>query len=319
MPGARTTPAEGGGVLAGHAALAFVQFCFGLMPVFGKWAFAPGGFEPLSIAVWRVTVGSAVLGGLALFCYGKRGLPVRADLGRAIACAFLGIVFNQALYLEGLSRTSAIQTGLLTCLIPVFTFLVASACGQERFVWTRALGVLVALAGAAPLFLARGAQLELSSGSFFLAGSSLVYACYLVTSKPLLARHPPLVVLAWVYVFSLPGALLFTAGGPILPSDPSNERAWLALAAILVFPTIVAYLLNLFALARVRASTTAVYVYGQILITGAASTLLLGERPTPGILRAAVLLCIGIWLVARRPARVLPVPIAGAPEGAPNA
>ncbi len=308
-------------MLAGHAALAFVQLCFGMMPIFGKWAFAPGGFEPLSVGIWRMVVGASVLGTLALARYGKRAFVPRADLGRALACAFLGIVFNQALYLEGLSRTSAIQAGLLTCLIPVFTFVVASACGQERFRWTRAVGVLVALAGAAPLFVARGARLEVSGGSLFLAGSSVVYAAYLVSSKPLLTRHPPLVVLAWVYVLSLPGALffaVFAARWQVMPADPSSRRAWLALAAILVFPTIVAYLLNLYALARVRASTTAIYVYAQILITAVASTLLLGERPTSGILRAAVLLSLGIWLVARRPPPTLSLPVASVPESATN-
>ncbi len=314
MAGARATRGSGG-VLAGHAALVFVQLCFGLMPILGKWAFEPGGFTPLSVAAWRVFVGRFVLLVLACARHGRETWIGAADLARCFGLGLLGVVFNQAFYLEGLSRTSATLAGLLTCLIPVFTFVVATALGQERFAWSRALGVLVALAGAVPLFLARGAQAEVSEGSLFLGACALVYACYLVLSKPLLARRPALVVLAWVYACSLPGALFFTWRGPLLPAEPASSQAWIALALILLFPTILAYLLNLFALARVRASTTAIYIYAQPLVTGVASALLLGERPTPGMPRAAALLFLGIWLVARGPARPAAVPIAAAENG----
>jgi drug/metabolite transporter (DMT)-like permease len=302
------------GVLAGHAALAFVQLCFGLMPIFGKWAFQPGGFAPLSIVAWRIFTGALVLSALALARHRRALLLPPRDMARVLLLALLGIVLNQALYIEGLARTTAMQAGLFTCLIPVFTFVVATCLGQERFAPGRAVGVLVALAGAAPLFVARGAQLELSRGALYLAGCALVYSFYLVLSKPMLARHSPLVVLAWVYVGSLPGAAIFAWHARLMPAEPSSSGAWLALGLILLFPTLIAYLLNLFALARVRASTTAIYIYAQPLITASASALLLDERPTPGMLRAAALLFLGIWLVARAPGHKKDLPRAALPR-----
>jgi drug/metabolite transporter (DMT)-like permease len=213
----------------------------------------------------------------------------------------LGVVLNQGLYLEGLQRSTAMNTGLLICLIPVFTFILAAAVGQERFEWVRAVGVALAMAGAAPLFFARGANpLEHATGSVLLAANSFCYSIFLVLSKRLMARHSPWLVIAWVYLFSLPGALWFGLRAPLLPADLHSTRAWGSLAAILIFATILGYALNLFALSRVRATTTAVYIYVQPLIAGAGAVLLLGEAFTRGTLRAGVLMFLGIWLVARR-------------------
>jgi len=132
------------------------------------------------------------------------------------------------------------------------------------------------------------------------------YSLYLVFSRPLLARYPPLVLIAWVFVLALPFVPLLARGEPIAPE--ASARAWWALAFILVFPTSLAYLLNAWALAHLRASTTAMYIYVQPLITGVASRILLGERPTGGTFLAGACIFLGIWLVARR--RRAPAPAA---------
>ena len=71
----------------------------------------------------------------------------------------------------------------------------------------------------------------------------------------------------------------------------------------MVFPTTLAYLFNVFALSRVRASTTAVYIYAQPLGTAIAAWYLLDERVTPLMGLSAALLFPGIWLVSRGEAR----------------
>jgi drug/metabolite transporter (DMT)-like permease len=89
----------------------------------------------------------------------------------------------------------------------------------------------------------------------------------------------------------------------------AGARSWASLGYILVFPTVVAYLLNAFALARVSASTTAVFVFSQALITGIAAAALLGESVRPRTLVAALLILGGTALVLRRHvARPLPAP-----------
>ena len=106
-------------------------------------------------------------------------------------------------------------------------------------------------------------------------------------------------MIAWAYALSLPFVPFFAWGERLLP-EAGHVAAWWALAYTIVFPTIVAYLLNMFALARVRSSTAAIYIYGQPLVTGVASWATFGERPGPAMLLSGLALFVGIWLVSVR-------------------
>lgn len=288
-------------IAAGHAALAVVQVCFGLFPIFGTLALGEGGFSPLGLVSWRIAAGALALGGLAFATHGRSAIPRREDWLRFAACGLLGAALNQSLFLAGLSRSTPMNAGLMMSLIPVFTFAVATSVRQETFRSSRALGVIVAMAGALLLMFGRGGGFARGHGfgNLLIALNGLSYACYLVLSKRLVSRYPPLVVIGWVYIAALPYLLYFVKGETLL-AERWNVAAWLSLLYILAFPTVLAYLLNMFALARVRATTTAVYIYAQPLVAGLASWIIFAERPTAGMAVAAACLFLGIWLVARR-------------------
>jgi drug/metabolite transporter (DMT)-like permease len=296
--------ASRGYIAAGHTALIVAQVAFGLFPIFGKLVFDPRGLSPLGVGTWRIAGGAIVLGGLAFLGYGRRALPARRDVPRFFIGALLGVAVNQGLFLIGLDRSTPMNAGLVMSLIPVFTLGIAGIVRQERFSLLRASGVVVALLGILPLLFHEGVG-DLGKygvGNLFMVANALAYSGYLVITKPLTARYPPLVVIAWAYLFSLVCLPYFVPGEKLLP-DPGFVEGWWSLAYIVAFPTVLAYLLNMFALTRLRASTTAVYVYAQPMITGIASWFVFGERPSAAMLLAAAALFVGIWLVARRPPR----------------
>jgi len=289
----------------GLIALVFVQVFFGLFPLFIKQAIDGGaGFTPRALAVWRIGFGALVLAGAAVARHGRGFLPGRGDLPRLALCAFLGVVVNIVLALEGVARTTVVHAGLLFTLIPVFTYAIALLARQERFLLARAAGIVLALAGAAWLVLARGGG-AVELGSAHLVGSGLIainctaYAGYLVLARPLFTRYGPLVLIAWVFVLALPWAPLLALDHELLPAAVS-ARAWTGFAYTLVFPTVLAYLLNAYALARVSASTTAAFIYLQPLVAGAGGMLVLHERLAPGALVGALLLLFGLGLVLWR-------------------
>jgi len=297
-------------LVAAHAALLGAQVCFGLFPVFGQIAFQPGGLAPLAVGAWRLAAGATILGAAAVLIHGRRALPARAHLGRFVAAAFLGVAINQGLFLVGLARSTPVNATLVMCLIPVFTFGLAAAAGQEQFNVVRLAGVAIALAGLLPLLFTGGFHTlgRHGAGNLLMVGNSLCYSGYLIVSKPLTRRYPPLVVTAWAYVLSLPFFPLFAWGESLTPAA-GHRAVWWSLAYIVLFPSVLAYLFNMYALTRVRASTTAVYIYAQPLIAGLASWIAFAETPTPGMLLATACLFAGIWLVARRPPPVeVPAP-----------
>ena len=114
--------------MQGHLALVVVQLCFGLFPVYGILAMDPEvGFDPLGVASWRILAASVILLAIAALRYRGRLIPPRREWGLLFACALLGIVLNQGFFLLGLARSTAINAGLVMCLIPVFTFVLAAA------------------------------------------------------------------------------------------------------------------------------------------------------------------------------------------------
>lgn len=299
--------------MQGFAALVVVQLCFGLFPIFVKLAndsvtaghgsIGPGGFDPRAIAFWRILTGALVLAPLVWRMHGRDALPRRSDLGRFALCALLGIAVNQVCALEGFARTSAVNAGLLFTLIPVFTYAVALIARQERFVFRRAIGIGIALCGATLLVLWRsgGGDAEYPeqlAGNLLIVLNCISYAAYLVLARPLLKRYSPLTVTMWIFVLSL-WTLPLIAGGQDLYPQVISTHAWIGIGYTLIFATIVAYVLNTFALKRVSASTTAAFIYLQPLISGSAGVAFLGESITPAVIVAAALLLAGITLVLR--------------------
>ena len=294
-------------VLSGHLALVAVQFCFGLFALFTLLA-TGGGFTPRQIASWRVVVGSLVFGLGSWWVYRARFWPARRDLPKLALAAVLGVVLNQLLALEGVARSTSTNAGLIMTLIPVFTFAIAAGVGQERLSLRRVAGVPIAMTGAAVVVLGRseggfGFGGPYLTGNLLMASNCLCYACYLVLVRPMLARMPSMVLLGWVYLLSLPVMPWIGGLPPSLPSQVSTE-GWWGFAGILVVTTVLAYGLNTFALARVPASVTTIYIYLQPLIAAGAGVWILDEQLGPELVPAALLLFAGIALVTwpgRRP------------------
>lgn len=293
------------GQLAAHLALIGAQVSFGLFPVFGQFVFRPGGLTPLGLGTWRLAAGAVILALIAAVRYRRDAIPNRADLARLALAAMLGVAVNQGLFLEGLARSTPINATLVMCLIPVFTFTIAAAVGVETFSARRLVGVLIALGGTLPLLFDDGFHSlgRHGLGNLFMVANSLCYSVYLVMAKPLVRRYPPIVVIAWAYIFSLPFVPFFAVGQRLVPAA-GHPLVWWSILYTVLFPTVLAYLFNMFALSRVRASTAATYIYAQPLVSAVASWFAFGEQPTAAMFIAAAALFSGVWLVREEAAAV---------------
>ncbi len=274
-----------------------VQFAFGVFPLLGKIALTE--FEPRAVLVWRLLVGSSVILAVAAWRHGRAALPGPRDLVRLAGLSLLGVIINQYLFLEGLHRSTAVNAGLLMAVIPVGTCGLAVALGVERLTTRKRAGIALAVVGVVWLFAGRGASVgrDTLMGDLMLATNALSYSFFLVFAKPVLARLPNLVVVAWLFLFgafSVPWLALDVAWVPA-----GAERVhWLALAGVLLFPTILAYIGNAIVLSRTHASTTAVFVMLQPFIAAGLGMLVLGERPDPAVWLTGALVLSGLWLVS---------------------
>lgn len=283
-----------------HVALLLVQLMFGSAPVLGKAALL--AFPSFAIVGFRV-------GGAALAFYffqrfrGTLALDRRADYLYFAIFSLFGVILNQLLFFKGLSLTTATNTSLLAVMIPVFTFLISAMIGIEKLTWRKILGIVIAAFGV--IYLIDPSKASFSSattqGDILIILNSLSYAIYVAISKNLISKYGALKSIAWLFLF---GSIINVPIG--LYSMQSVEissvsaNAWLALAAIIVFPTILAYYWNAWALARVEPSVVAIYVYLQPLIGFFSAVVFLGETFSFRSILAMILIFIGVYLVIRR-------------------
>ncbi|HEY1435260.1 MAG TPA: DMT family transporter [Thermoanaerobaculia bacterium] len=282
-----------------HLALAGAQTGFALFPILGKLAL--GAIPPLLFAALRVGAAALVLEGIRRT---RAPQPIRAgDRSRIFLYGLLGVSFNQVLFILGLFLTTAINTTILTATIPVFTLGAAVLLGKERWTARPALGIL--LAGAGALALLNAQRFDLSSDSFrgdlLLLANCTSYSLFLVLSRPVLAHYRVVTFTAAVFRY---GAILIAliAIPEILRFAPARvpALAWCCLAGVVLFCTVIPYLLNAWALARTHASRVAFYVFLQPLIATVLAVAILRETLTAKTLVAGLLIFAGLAVTLGR-------------------
>lgn len=283
-----------------HIALIAVQLMFGSAPVLGKAALA--AFPSLAIVGFRV-------GGAALAFYllqrlrGSLTLDCRRDYLYFAVFSLFGIALNQVLFFKGLSLTTATNTSLLAVMIPIFTFLISAGVGVEKLTWRKVLGIVIA--GFGVVYLIDPTKASFSSattqGDILIILNSLSYAIYVVVSKNLISKYGALKSIAWLFLFgSIINVPLGIFSVQTVELGAIGSNAWLALAAIIVFPTILAYFWNAWALARVEPSVVAIYVYLQPLIGTISAIIFLNEIFSVRLVISAAMIFLGVYLVTRR-------------------
>ena len=282
-----------------HLALITVQILFGIWPIFGKIVLR--SMSSTSLVALRLAGAAVLFAVLQRRFTPLLRMPLK-DIVLLTACSLLGIVGNQFLFVKGLSLTTVINVEILSTTIPVYALATSILLGYERGSSKTLLGVLLSAAGV--LYLVNPLNANLSGATtldnVLILTNSFLYALYLVISKSLIERYGALNVVTWIFLM---GTLITIPVG-IYSLQRENLAAisattWVAVAFIIIFPTVVAYYLNAWALTHVSPSLVAIYIYLQPLIAFGLAPLLLGESWNWRTIVAAIMIFGGVALVTR--------------------
>ncbi len=290
--------------IAPYLALLGVQAFFGSLPVIGKIVLEV--LPAVSLVGLRVGITGAVLLGFQAY-RGRVWLKQSSDYWRLALLSLFGVVFNQLLFVGGLSLTKAANTSLLAVTIPIFTLVVGSIVGTERLTRSKTLGIVLAATGVILLIDPRAASFssETTVGDLMIIVNSLSYGIYVATSKEVITRNGAFRSMMWVFVFaSFICVPLGLASLSIAGTGHVDNSIWLLVMYIAVGATAAPYLLNAWALARVEPSTVAVFVYLQPLIGFVLAVIFLNEGLDFRFIIAAALVFAGVFLTMRRAARI---------------
>lgn len=303
------------GAYAPHIALFMVQVMFGTWPIFGKIALR--ALPPTVLVALRVS-GAAIAFIILQRVMISAPAISRRDYARLALYSILGVVLNQFLFVKGLSYTTVINATLLGTTIPIFTLLVCLLLGLDRVSLRRIFGILLAAAGV--IYLVDPMRADFSAnttlGNILIIANSLSYGAYIAISKDMLKRYGALTVITWIFIFgtlfTLPVGAWGIAGNETVRH--AGALIWLVVLYIILVPTVGAYYLNAWALARVEPSTVAVYIYLQPLIAFILAPLLLNEPLNSRTWIAALLIFAGVAIVSRRTRSVAMEEVAEHPD-----
>jgi len=283
------------------AALAAVVL-WGLSFVATKQALSE--LSPLTLIVFRFAIGVTALA-LILKLRGAALVPPREFLPTLALMGFVGIFVHQVVQVHGLEKTTAVRTGWLIGLSPIWTAILAALFLKERLGVARIAGLLLGLAGAL-LVVTRGRlsgellAMPSTTGDLLVLASTVNWAIYSTIGRGTLralgsARSTfAIMMLGWLMVIPL-----WLARGARLPQNFGAATLG-SLLFLGIGCSALGYLFWYAALEKLDASRVAAFLYVEPLVTMAAAVLVLGEPVAWTTVVGGVLVIAGVVLVQRR-------------------
>lgn len=266
--------------------------------------------SPAALVFGRAGLGTVLL--VAILA--RRGQPVvppRQAWPALAAMGFVGVAFHQLLQAYALTLTSAVKTGWLIGLTPLWSALLSALLLKERFGPVKVLGLALGFLGAA-LVVTRGRPsgllaLPSTRGDLLILASTLNWAFYSVLGHPTIRRLGPTLASAGAMFFGCVFlAPFFLAARAWSDYARLSATGWAALLFLGIACSGLGYLFWYGALERIEASRVASFLYLEPLITLAAAVALLGETVGPTTIGGGLLLMAGVALVQHAPGRRTP-------------
>ncbi len=248
------------------------------------------------------------IGGGAIFFWAyfkmfvNEKIETRRDYIDLAISGFFGVALNMTAFFKGLSLTTAINASVLMLLAPVFVVIFSSIGNKTKIKPSVLLGIFIALIGAA--FLINGEGFSLKSGG--LAGDLLImlnaisFAFYLYFVVRLLKKYKAITITAYIFLFGfiyiLPVGIndLLQVGWSTL-----GNKAVFGIFYAIFGITILAYLLNAWALQRSNSTIVGSYIYLQPVLATAIAIALGMDKLTFEKALYALIILLGLWLVNR--------------------
>ena len=284
--------------LKAHGAVLLANIFFAVNYLAIKFV-VPGKLAAPALNVVRV-VGSVVFFWLLFVLKPSKAGIQKKDIPLFVICALTGVVFNQILFVKGLSLTSAIHASLLALVTPILIIFIAAWLLKERLTWLKITGIVLGIGGAVILILMKDVSYTATNivlGDVLVVVNAISYAFYFVLVKPLMRRYSAIHIIRWVFTIGMLFMLPYGWNSFIETDWQSFQFIhWFALVFIISAATFLAYLFNIFGVSVIGASATGSYIYTQPVFTAIIAIIFTGETLDWLKMLAAALIFGGVYL-----------------------
>tara|TARA_Y100001968_G_C19387654_1_gene733769 strand:- start:320 stop:1213 length:894 start_codon:yes stop_codon:yes gene_type:complete len=231
------------------------------------------------------------------------------DFKLIIICAFFGMGLNMITALNGLYNSTPINSAIITTLAPIFIFLISVIIIKEKITRIKYVGVFIGFCGTLTLILLNEKSVSsapnINLGNFYLFINSISYALYFVLVKPLTKKYTMITIMKWLFLFSIfinmPfGLIEFTEINWVEISGVSL----LKISYVIFCTTFLVYLLNLYALKNLKASTVGMFIYLQPVIGILFAIYRGADKLTVADASSVLLVFIGVYLVSKKSTQI---------------
>ena len=264
---------------------------------------SPDFIKPFALNVVRVIVSVLLFWGLYLMKPSSAGIK-KKDVGKFLICGATGVAINQMFFVKGMSLTTSIHGALLMLATPIFISFIAMWLLREQMNKLKIAGLGLGISGAAILISMRevtGSGSNILLGDTFVLINAISYAFYMVLVRPLMAEYSPIHALRWTFTF---GAFMILPFGwnefSTVNWQMFTLNAWIALTFIVIGATFFAYLLTVYSINKIGASTTGAYIYTQPVFATIIAVFVAGETITLYKILAGILILSGVLLVNKK-------------------
>ena len=270
----------------------------GVMPVYIK----PFGFIFLRV------IGAASLFWIASLLAPKQKIE-KSDWPRIIACALFGMVINMLMFFKGLELSTPINSSVMITISPILVFILSAIFIKEKITALRTIGILLGFSGALGLVLFGAENRQdapnIPLGNLLFIINAASYAVYLIIVKPLTAKYHAITLMKWFFFFGVIINFPITiwefkeVQWGSLPMDVIYKMAF-----VVIGTTFLTYLLNVFALKTLKASTIGAFIYLQPFLAIVLAMSMGADSLNLVKVISSILVFIGVYLVTKRPKNV---------------
>ena len=267
--------------LKGHALAFTANVMWGLMSPIGKSALAE--FSALSVTTFRMVGAAAAFWILSAFC--KQEQVGHRDMVKIffhyIKDCFAGrfaLVFNQGIFIFGLSLTSPIDASIVTTTSPIITMIVAAIYLKEPVTNKKVLGIFIGAMGALILILSSQA---VSAGGGSIWGdllcmiAQLSFSIYLTVFKGLSQRYSAITINKWMFIYASICYIPFSYQDiASIKWDSISTAAIYQVLYVVLCGSFIAYICIMTAQKLMRPTVVSMYNYVQPIVASIAAILM---------------------------------------------
>ena len=263
----------------------------------------PNVLSPNALLYSRVLGAAICFWFVSLFT--KREKVELKDFKLIIICAIFGMGLNMITALNGLYNSTPINSSIITTLAPIFIFLISVILLKEKISKRKYAGVFIGFIGTLTLILLNEKSLEnapnINLGNFYLFINSISYALYFVLVKPLTEKYNMITIMKWLFLFSIfinmPFGLVEFMQ---VEWVEINHTSFIKIFYVVFCTTFLVYLLNLYALKNLKATTVGMFIYLQPVIGILFAIYRGADKLTVPDISSVLLVFTGVYLVSKK-------------------